>query len=147
MKREKIIEKFGTYFSSVGLSKTYGRLFGFFMTSSKPTSMGVLVERLGISKSTASTELRRLQAMGVIEKVSISNERADFYQLKEDLWTANLMQKVQDIQRLKAIVEEIPTEMQQNWQGLQEMFHYCCFIEQQLIAIADKYSKLAKKEA
>jgi DNA-binding transcriptional regulator GbsR (MarR family) len=143
---DKIIEKFSTYFASVGLSKTYGRLFGIFITSSEPISMGALVKLLGISKSTASTELRRLVTMGVIEKVSISNERADFYQLKKDLWFQNLLQKVQDIQRLKAIIEKIPMEMRQKWQGVETMFHYCSFIEQQLIAITKKYEKLLKEE-
>ena len=69
MNTEIIMDKFGIYFDEVGLSKTYGRLFGFFMTTNEPVSMNQLVEKLQISKSTASVEIRRLLSMGAIEKV------------------------------------------------------------------------------
>jgi DNA-binding transcriptional regulator GbsR (MarR family) len=51
MNYDGVTEKFGIYFSEVGLSKTYGRLFGFFMTTTQPTSMGKLVEKLQIYSS------------------------------------------------------------------------------------------------
>lgn len=56
-----MIERFGIYFDEIGLNKTYGRIFGFFMTIKDPISMGKLVTELQISKSTASVEIRRLR--------------------------------------------------------------------------------------
>lgn len=141
----RIIEKFGIYFAEVGLSKTYGRLFGFFMTTTQPTSMGKLVEKLQISKSTASTELRRLLAMGVIEKVLLPDERADFYQLKKNIWSVNLSQKVQDIRKLQAIVKEIPHSMLEDLEHLKEMANYCGFIEAELEVLIKKYMKISKE--
>ncbi len=46
----RIIEKFGIYFAEVGLSKTYGRLFGFFMTTTQPTSISSLSILMAMSK-------------------------------------------------------------------------------------------------
>ena len=142
---EQVSEKFEIYFAEAGLSKTYGRLFGFFMSATQPTSMGTLVEKLQISKSTASTELRRLLAMGVIEKVLLPSERADFYQLKKNIWSANLNQKIQDIRKLRDIIKEIPHSMLENLKNFKEMAQYCDFLETELEALIKKYMKFSKE--
>ncbi|MBA3236989.1 MAG: hypothetical protein H0T62_01385 [Parachlamydiaceae bacterium] len=141
MDLEKVLDKFGLYFDGVGLSKTYGRMFGFFVTATKPISMGQLVEKLQISKSTASVELRRLLTLGVIEKVLVPEERADFYQLKKDIWNLNLHQKVQDVKKLRSIIEEIPTKEMESLVQLKEMAHYCAFLEKELKILIKKYAK------
>lgn len=143
---DKVMEKFGIYFDEVGLSKTYGRMFGFFMTTLKPISMGKLVEKLQISKSTASTELRRLLAMGVIEKVLLPDERADFYQLKKNIWNVNLNQKVQDVKKLRAIIKEIPSSVLEDLDHLKEMANYCAFLEAELEILIKKYMKFTKEK-
>jgi len=141
MNIDKIIEKFGLYFSEIGLNKTYGRLFGCFMTASNPVSMRELVDRLQISKSTASTELRRLLAMGVIEKVLLPDERADYYQLKKNIWSENLKQKIQDIKKLRTIIEDVPQRKLRKLVHLNEMAKYCIFLESELENLIKKYTK------
>lgn len=136
---DKVMEKFGLYFDEIGLSKTYGRMFGFFMTSKQPISMSQLIENLQISKSTASTELRRLLTMGVIEKVLLPDKRADFYQLKKNIWTVNLNQKIQDIKKLRSIIEEIPPNVLEDLEHLKEMASYCIFLECELEILLKKY--------
>lgn len=146
MDLEKVLDKFGLYFDGVGLSKTYGRMFGFFMTATKPISMGQLVEKLQISKSTASIELRRLLTIGVIEKILLSDERADFYQLKKNIWNLNLHQKVQDVRKLRAIIEEIPPKALEDLEQLKEMAQYCTFLEEELKILIKKYIKLQREK-
>lgn len=145
MEFERVMDKFGIYFDEVGLSKTYGRMFGLFMTSTQPLSMGMLVDKLQISKSTASTELRRLLTTGAIEKVLVAEERADFYQVKQNIWTLNLNQKIQDVKKLRAIIEEIPSNVLEGLDQLKEMADYCAFLEAELKILIKKYSKFQKK--
>ena len=142
---KKVIEKFGIYFDEMGFSKTYGRLFGFFITASKPVSMGDLLKEIKMSKSTASVELRKLLLMGVIEKVSISYQRADFYQLKPNIWRHNLEQKIESIKKLRSLVEEIPKNKRSALKQVNELFVYCTFIEVELKSLRKKYEKLVKK--
>ena len=144
---EKVTEKFGIYFDEIGLNKTFGRIFGLFMTIKEPISMGKLVTKLQISKSTASVEIRRLLQMGYIEKVLIPDQRADFYQLKKDVWVTHLLKKLQMIKRLQTIVDEVPVEDLEVLQNLKEMGDYCNFMEIELQHLADKYVKNIKKEA
>jgi len=143
MSSDKVIEKFGIYFDEIGLNKTYGRCFGLFMTLDEPISMGKLVDELQISKSTASVEIRRLLLMGYIEKVLMPDQRADFYQLKKDVWTIHFRQKMQMIKRLQSIVEEV--EDLKVFKNLKEMGDYCDFMEIELKNLADKYTRNIKK--
>ena len=136
-----LVDSFGTYFAEIGLSKTFGRLFGIFMTEKNPISMGGVVEKLQISKSTASTELRRLMTMGFIEKVPVAHERADFFKLKENIWVLNLMQKLDDIKRLRTIIEDIPEQELAHLTRLEEMTRYCLFMEEELKELIMKYQK------
>jgi DNA-binding transcriptional regulator GbsR (MarR family)/RimJ/RimL family protein N-acetyltransferase len=143
----KVIEKFGIYFDEIGLNKTYGRIFGLFMTIKEPISMGKIVTELQISKSTASVEIRRLLKMGYIEKVLISDQRADFYQLKKNIWVTHFLQKMQMIKNLYSIVEEIPKQDLEVCKNLKEMGDYCTFMEVELKILTDKYVTNMKKEA
>ncbi len=144
---DKVIEKFGIYFDEIGLNKTYGRMFGFFMTVNEPVSMGMLVSELQISKSTASIEIRRLLTMGCIEKVLVPAQRADFYQLKKDIWAAHLLQKMQMINKLHSIVEEVSAGELRVFENLKEMGDYCDFMKTELKIIADKYVRNVKEES
>lgn len=147
MALDKVIEKFGIYFDEIGLNKTYGRMFGLFMTIKEPISMGKLVTELQISKSTASVEIRRLLLMGYIEKVLIPDQRADFYQLKKDVWVTHFLQKLQMIKRLQSIVEGVSAADLEVFKNLKEMGNYCDFMEIELKSLADKYVRNIKKEA
>lgn len=139
-----LIENFGLYFSDVGLNRTYGRLFGVFLLGTSPLSMTNLVEKLGISKSTASVELRRLLTMGVIEKVAFAGERVERYQLKENIWLVNLKQKVEEIRRLRSIISKVPANSIKKHPNLLEMHQYCIFMEEELERLAKKYSRKQK---
>lgn len=147
MIQSNMMEKFGIYFDEVGLNKTYGRMFGFFMTTPEPVSMKKLVEELQISKSTASTELRRLLSMGVIEKVLLLDKRADFYRLKKNIWIVHLHQKIQEVKKLRSIIEEIPMRDLETMKHLKEMADYCTFLEGELKILVEKYARSASEKA
>jgi DNA-binding transcriptional regulator GbsR (MarR family)/ribosomal protein S18 acetylase RimI-like enzyme len=139
MTYDRVIEKFGLYFAEIGLNKTCGRLFGIFMTAAEPLSMGELVTLLQISKSTASTELRRLLSMRMVEKALLPDKRADYYQLRENLWAVNLRQKIEDIRKLQSIVAEIAPPDLAKLEHLQAMADYCSFLAPELEALVKKY--------
>lgn len=141
----RTLDKFGLYFHGVGLSKTYGRMFGLFMITAKPITMGYLVEKLQISKSTASIELRRLLTMGAIEKTLLPDERTDFYQLRKNIWNLNLHQKLQDAKKLRAILEEIPKAVE-GLEQVKEMENYCAFLETELEILIKKYINFSSSE-
>lgn len=101
--------------------------------------MGELVALLQISKSTASTELRRLLSMGMVEKALLPDKRADYYQLKKNLWAVNLRQKIEDIRKLQSIVAEVAPPDLAKLEHLQAMADYCSFLAPELEILVKKY--------
>ena len=79
------------------------------------------------------------------QKVLLSDSRADFYQLKKNIWAQNLKQKMRDIKKLQSIIEEVPKEQLENLNHLKEMANYCLFIEAELEVIVQKYIDYSKR--
>ena len=83
--REKVIEDFGLYFEQYGLPRILGRIYGLLMiTDEHALGLDDMAEQLGISKASASTTARQLQAFTLIEKVSLPGDRRDYYRVALD---------------------------------------------------------------
>jgi DNA-binding transcriptional regulator GbsR (MarR family) len=80
--REKVIEDFGLYFEQYGLQRILGRIYGLLLITDEPVlGLDAMAEQLGISKASASTTARQLQAFTLIEKVSLPGDRRDYYRV------------------------------------------------------------------
>lgn len=83
--RDKVIEEFGLYFEQYGLPRTLGRIYGLLMITDEPVlGLDDMAEQLNISKASASTTARQLQAFTLIEKVSLPGDRRDYYRVALD---------------------------------------------------------------
>lgn len=78
------IEKFGLLFEQEGMPRIAGRIIGFFMLEGGPCALDDLSERLQISKTSASTNTRLLEQLGILEHISKAGDRRDYYQLAGD---------------------------------------------------------------
>ena len=79
-----LIEKFGRAFEEEGLPRIAGRLIGFLMLNEGPFTLDDIADRLQISKTSASTNTRLLERLGIIEHVTRPGDRRDFYELAAD---------------------------------------------------------------
>ncbi len=83
--REKVIEDFGLYFEQYGLPRILGRIYGLLLITDQPAlGLDDMAEQLNISKASASTTARQLQAFTLIEKVSLPGDRRDYYRAYGD---------------------------------------------------------------
>jgi DNA-binding transcriptional regulator GbsR (MarR family) len=83
--REKVIEDFGLYFEQYGLPRILGRIYGLLLITDEPAlGLDEMAEQLNISKASASTTARQLQAFTLIEKVSLPGDRRDYYRVYGD---------------------------------------------------------------
>ncbi len=80
----KFIEDMALHLQRHGLPRATGRVFGFLLLQSEPSSLDLLTEKLGISKASASTGARYLERMGLVARVSRAGDRKDFYSLVDD---------------------------------------------------------------
>lgn len=78
--REKLIEDFGLFWERYGLPRILGRMYGLLLLSNEPhLSLEQIAQELNVSKASASTMARQLQAMTMIEKSTVPGDRRDYY--------------------------------------------------------------------
>ncbi len=83
--RDNFVEGAGYLALTVGLNRVMGQLYAILFLSSEPLCLDDMAEALGISKGSASVNIRELEKLGVVRKVWIKGSRKDFYEAEFDL--------------------------------------------------------------
>jgi DNA-binding MarR family transcriptional regulator len=82
--RDKLIEDFGLFFEQYGLPRIFGRIYGLLLVTNEPhLSLEQIADELKISKASASTMARQLNAMTMIEKSTVPGDRRDYYKVAD----------------------------------------------------------------
>ena len=71
--------------SKFGLNDMMAQLYVILYFSNGPMSLDDMVERLKISKGSASVNIRALERYGVVRKVLVRGSRRDFYEAEMDI--------------------------------------------------------------
>lgn len=85
--RSKFIEAGGNTTQSFGLGRIIGQLFALLYLSPKPLCLDDIARELSISKASASTTVRQLEAWAAVRRVWIKGDRKDYYEAEADLGT------------------------------------------------------------
>ncbi len=70
----------------MGLSEIAGQIYGLLYLSPEPISLNEMVEKLKISKASASVNIRALEGWGAAKKVWVKGNRRDHYVADGDIW-------------------------------------------------------------
>jgi DNA-binding transcriptional regulator GbsR (MarR family) len=77
---EESIDYFVSFVQILGLPKSIGQIYGLMFVSPEPMAMDHVIERLEISKGSASQGLATLKGLGAILPVQIEGDRRDHFQ-------------------------------------------------------------------
>jgi DNA-binding transcriptional regulator GbsR (MarR family) len=103
----EFIERVGMLFESSGSTRIAGRVVGWLLICDPPEqSQTDLVERLGASKASISTEIGKLEQRGVIERVARPGDRRTYFTITVDAWPDLLAQRVRAMEHAIATAEE-----------------------------------------
>ncbi|MFZ2491575.1 MAG: MarR family transcriptional regulator [Thermoanaerobaculia bacterium] len=83
---EDFIERIGLLTEEEGFPRIAGRILGLLVVEEEPASLDEMVEKLNVSKGSISTNVRMLERLGIVERVSSQGGRRDYYRLTEDPW-------------------------------------------------------------
>ena len=64
-----------------------------------------LVEKLELSAGTVSTQIRVLERVLFVERITFPGDRASYYQLKPDVWIGVMMSEPEHIKRMMELSE------------------------------------------
>lgn len=108
------IERYGALARMHGLPSTIGHVFAFLLLSPVPCTAEELAEGLGVSSSTAHSSARRLERLGVLDRIVSSGERTVRFQIR----SGGLTSIVQDTLRELRIGRDIAQETLRSVEGL-----------------------------
>lgn len=100
----RFIEQLGLLLGAEGYSRIAGRLFGLLLVTENAASLDDLAGTLGVTKASVSTNIRWLEARGVVERESRPGDRRDYYRIAPDILVRTLEHRLTRIQRFQEAV-------------------------------------------
>lgn len=102
----RFIERLGQQTQSDGLSRIAGQIWAALIVCDGPVSSSHLMELLGISKGSVSTNTRLLEMLGIVERRSKPGERQDFFSIRPNPYETLVEGQVKRFEAAKAVVAE-----------------------------------------
>jgi len=114
--RNEIVSVAGLLFSRFSLSPIAGEIYALLYLSTEPVSLNDMVRELKISKGSASTNIRALEAWNAVRKVWVNSDRKDYYEAEPDILNIALKRFKEGILRrineISPKISEIDTKIQ-----------------------------------
>ncbi len=84
--RQNFIQGMSRISNFWGFPKAMGAIFGAIYLSPQPLSLDEIVEQVGITKGSVSTNVRTLERLGMVHKQIRVGDRKDYYEAEADFW-------------------------------------------------------------
>jgi DNA-binding transcriptional regulator GbsR (MarR family) len=104
--RTRFVERFGLLFEEEGFPRIAGRLTAHLLVSDREQSLDEIADALGVSKASVSTDARRLEAKGIIERTSRPGDRRDYYRVAPDGFRTMLQARLESLRRFDAVLRD-----------------------------------------
>ena len=99
----EFVERVGRFFEGDGAARTSGRMLGLLLLATREMSIDEIADRLRISRASVSTNARRMETIGIVERMSHMGDRRDYYRIAADLERTLVRLRMQRL----AMVEEL----------------------------------------
>jgi DNA-binding transcriptional regulator GbsR (MarR family) len=99
-----IVERFGLLFEQQGYPRIAGRLTGFLLLSDGPRSLDDISAALDVSKASVSTDARRMESRGFLQRTSVPGDRRDYYAIAPDGFRTSLRSHIEALRRFDELL-------------------------------------------
>ena len=103
---ERFIERMGMHAEAEGFTRIAGRIFGYLLLQAEECSLDELAEALGVSKASISTEARRLEQFGLLQRTTRPGDRRDYYSISDDVFARSLENSMERLRRFQQLMHE-----------------------------------------
>lgn len=108
---EQFLDRFSQAMASEGLPRPAGRILGLMFVENRDVSAAELSEKLQISRSNVSGNVRVLENFGLLERTRPAGERQDLFRLPADPFIPLLVAGAARAKRVKNLVAECRSEL------------------------------------
>ena len=99
------IERMGMLTEEDGLPRIAGRIFGLLLLTPGDLSLDELASRLEVSKASVSSDARRLEMRGLLERRTRPGDRRDYYAIAPDAFACSIESRLQRVRRFHELLE------------------------------------------
>jgi DNA-binding transcriptional regulator GbsR (MarR family) len=104
--QHEFIELMGRWWESTTGGRAAGRILGWLMICQPPhQSSNDLVDALELSAGSVSTQIRVLERILFVERITFPGDRATYFQLRPDVWIGVMMSEPEHIRRMMELSE------------------------------------------
>lgn len=142
----QFIERMGLAIERLGLTRTFGRLFGLLMVAERPLSLDEMVDRLGVSKASVSTNARACEELGLARQVGLRGDRKDYYEIAPGAFESVMAKRVGAIHAMAGLAAEgleavgdVPTPARAR---LTEMLDFYMFMGEQIEELLERWREV-----
>ena len=102
----RFVERMGLFTEADGWPRIAGRIFGFLLVQPGECSLDDMAAALGVSKASISTDTRRLEQLGFLERTSRPGDRRDYYGISRDVVPRSLEVRLERMRRFHELLDE-----------------------------------------
>jgi hypothetical protein len=142
----QFIERMGLAIERLGLTRTFGRLFGLLMVADRPLSLDEMVDRLDVSKASVSTNARDCEELGLARRVGVRGDRRDFYEIAPGAFESVMAKRVGALHAMAGLAAEgleavgdVPTPARAR---LTEMLDFYLFMGEQIEELLERWREV-----
>ena len=96
-----VIEQTGVWFSSLGVPRSAGQMFGYLLACDpEERSAAEIAADIGMSRASVSSSARLLQSMNAVEERHRVGDRRTYYRMRRDWWIKVATAKLSGFEQL-----------------------------------------------
>ncbi len=103
---QQFVERMGLAVERLGLTRTFGRLFGLLLVADGPLSLDEIAEQLRVSKASVSTNARSCEELGLARRVGVRGDRRDYYEIAPHAFEKMTAKRVAVLHSMAGIAAE-----------------------------------------
>ncbi len=132
-----------------GFARSAGRVLGWLTISDPPhQTLTDLVEALQISKSFVSIATRTLIQVGLVQRISISGHRRDFYMITDGVWQGVLREANRQVTEICKLADRglklLSDQPPERHKRLQELRGFYAFFEREIPRLMTRWEQEVK---
>lgn len=146
---ERFIESMGLFFERQGVPRIGGRILGLLLLAEEPLALGEAARLLRVSPASVSTNVRQLQASGLVDPASIPGDRRHYYVFNSAGWDHRLELAITAMDALGQLCQDaLAAPGLEERHKLREAVEFCDFYRRELSGAAERWrARFARRNA
>lgn len=141
----EFIEQLGLMSKNDGMPRIAGRIYGLMLLREGPLCLDDIAELLQVSKGSVSTNARRLERMGILERTGKPGDRKDYYRASPDAIEGSFERARQRMESMLQLLEttlpRLPDDNDVAQQRLRKMRNWHAFLLQEMEGLLQRWEQ------